>query len=70
MINVGEETGAVSNSIKNTGIIYEKELKQYVANIMSALEPIIIVVVGGMVGVIVLAIMMPFFELGKVAKNL
>ena len=70
MINVGEETGAVSNSIKNTGIIYEKELKQYVANIMSALEPIIIVFVGGMVGVIVLAIMMPFFELGKVAKNL
>ncbi len=54
MINVGEETGAVSNSIKNTGIIYEKELKQYVANIMSALEPIIIVVVAGMVGVIVL----------------
>ena len=70
MINVGEETGAVSNSIKNTGIIYEKELKQYVANIMSALEPIIIVVVGAMVGTIVLAIMMPFFELGKVAKNL
>ena len=64
------ENGTVSNSINNTGIIYEKEHMQYVANIMSALEPIIIVFVGGMVGVIVLAIMMPFFELGKVAKNL
>lgn len=31
MINVGEETGAVSNSIKNTGIIYEKELKHMLA---------------------------------------
>lgn len=70
MINVGEETGTISESIKSTGVIYEKELKQFVANIMAALEPFIIVFVGGMVGTIILAIMMPFFELGKVAKNL
>lgn len=70
MINVGEETGTISDSIKATGVIYEKELKQFVSNLMAALEPFIIVFVGSIVGTIVLAIMMPFFELGKVAKNL
>lgn len=37
---------------------------------MTALEPLIIVFVGFMVGTIVLAIMLPFFNLGKVAKKL
>ncbi len=37
---------------------------------MAALEPLIIVFVGFIVGTIILAIMMPFFKLGQVAKKM
>lgn len=49
---------------------YTKELKRFIANLMSALEPFIIVFVGALVGTIIIAIMLPFFQLAKVAKNL
>jgi type IV pilus assembly protein PilC len=70
MVSVGEETGTIGKSISKVGENYSRELRRYIANIMAALEPIIIVLVGAIVGVIILAIMMPFFQLGKVAKSL
>lgn len=70
MINVGEETGTLGASIFKVGQNYQKELRRYIANIMTALEPLIIVFVGFIVGVIVLSIMLPFFNLGKVASKL
>jgi type IV pilus assembly protein PilC len=45
---------------------YEKEIDGIVKNMSSLLEPIVIIVVGGIVGVIILAIMMPFFNMAKV----
>ncbi|MDD2745626.1 MAG: type II secretion system F family protein [Candidatus Gracilibacteria bacterium] len=70
MVNVGEETGTLGSSIYKVGQNYQKELRRFIANIMAALEPIIIVFVGAIVGVIVLSIMLPFFNLGKVASKL
>lgn len=70
MVNVGEETGTLGVSIYKVGQNYQKELRRFIANIMTALEPLIIVFVGFIVGVIVLSIMLPFFNLGKVASKL
>lgn len=70
MVNVGEETGTLGTSIYKVGQNYQKELRRFIANIMAALEPLIIVFVGAIVGVIVLSIMLPFFNLGKVASKL
>lgn len=67
MVNVGEETGTIGSSVYKVGQNYQKELRRFIANIMTALEPLIIVFIGFIVGIIVLAIMLPFFELGKVA---
>jgi type II secretory pathway component PulF len=36
----------------------------------SMMEPIVIVIVGALVGTIIIGIMMPFFSMGEVAKNL
>lgn len=70
MVSVGEETGTIGKNIEKVGMNYTKELKRFIANLMAALEPFIIVFVGFLVGTIIIAIMLPFFQLAKVAKNL
>lgn len=70
MVSVGEETGTIGKNIEKVGINYSKELKRFISNLMTALEPFIIVFIGALVGTIIIAIMLPFFQLAKVAKNL
>lgn len=70
MINVGEQTGntnSVLDKVKNT---YSEKVSNTVKNLSTLLEPIMIILVGGMVAVFLLAIMLPFFGLGKVARGL
>jgi len=70
VVSTGEETGTLSGSLQKIGHNYNGELKRYIENMSSMMEPIIIVIVGILVGTIVVAIMLPFFEMGKVAQNL
>jgi len=70
VVSTWEETGTLSWSLQKIGVNYNGELKRYIWNMSSMMEPIIIVIVGILVGTIVVAIMLPFFEMGKVAKNL
>lgn len=69
MVNVGEETGTISKTIQKVGANYQKEIKRYIGNLMTMLEPFIIVFIGAIVGTIVVAIMLPFFNLAKVAQK-
>jgi len=68
VVSTWEETWSLSTSLKKVWDNYNWELKRYIWNMSSMMEPIIIVIVGALVGTIVVAIMMPFFEMGKVAK--
>jgi type IV pilus assembly protein PilC len=70
VVSTWEETWSLSESLKKVGANYNWELKRYIWNMSSMMEPIIIVIVWALVGTIVVAIMLPFFEMGKVAKNL
>ena len=70
VVNTWEETGTLSPSLQKIWKNYNWELKRYIWNMSSMMEPIIIVIVGILVGTIVVAIMMPFFEMWQVAKNL
>lgn len=70
VVNTWEETWTLSESLKKIWSNYDKELKRTIANLSASLEPVIIVLVWGLVWVIVVWIMQPFFELWKVAKNL
>ncbi len=70
VVSTGEETGTLSASLQKVWENYNNELKRYISNMSSMMEPIIIVLVGALVGTIVVAIMLPFFEMGEVAKNL
>jgi type IV pilus assembly protein PilC len=63
MIAVGEQTGALDQMLNKVADFYEEETDIAVASLTSALEPIMMVGIGGMVGVVLIAMYLPIFEL-------
>jgi type IV pilus assembly protein PilC len=63
MIGVGESTGALDAMLSKIADFYEDEVDEAVANLMSLLEPVIIVFLGTTIGGIVIAMYMPLFTL-------
>ncbi len=70
IVNTWEETWTLVDSLERIGDNYNRELKRYVANMSAMMEPFIIVIVWALVWVIVVAIMLPFFAMWEVAKDL
>jgi type IV pilus assembly protein PilC len=70
VVNTWEETWSLSSSLRRICNNYSLELKRYIWNLSSMMEPVIIVIVGSLVGTIVIAIMLPFFEIWKVVQQL
>jgi type IV pilus assembly protein PilC len=62
MIGVGEETGALDSMLAKVADFYEDEVDTAVKALTSILEPIMIVLVGGIVGFIVIAMYLPLFK--------
>jgi len=62
MIGVGEETGALDAMMTKIADFYESEVEASVKALTSILEPVMIVVVGGIVGFIIIAMYMPMFQ--------
>jgi type IV pilus assembly protein PilC len=63
MIDVGEETGELDKMLLKVADNYEEEVDVAVASLVSLLEPIMVVVLGGIVGFIVIALFMPLVQL-------
>jgi type IV pilus assembly protein PilC len=63
MIGVGEETGALDNMLAKIADFYEDQVDASVKALTSILEPIMLVVVGGIVGFIVISMYLPLFKL-------
>jgi type IV pilus assembly protein PilC len=63
MVTVGEETGQLEQMLSKIADFYEAEVDAKVKALTSLLEPLMIAVVGGMVGVIVIAMYLPIFAL-------
>ncbi|MCA9582588.1 MAG: type II secretion system F family protein [Myxococcales bacterium] len=63
MIGVGEQTGALDQMLNKIADFYEEEVDLAVAALTSLLEPLMMVVIGGMVGFILIAMYMPIFDL-------
>ncbi|MBN3882336.1 MAG: type II secretion system F family protein [Nostoc sp.] len=62
MISIGEETGELDGMLMKVADFYEDEVEQAVKAMTSILEPVMIVVLGGMVGTILLAMYLPMFK--------
>ena len=62
----GEETSALESLLARAGALMETELDDRVNGLSSLLEPLIIVVLGGLIGGILVAMYLPIFRLGQV----
>ncbi len=63
MIRLGEETGRLDQVLKKLTSFYSREIENMVGNLVSLIEPIIMVVMGIAVGVMVAAIILPMYNL-------
>jgi type IV pilus assembly protein PilC len=65
MVSSGEESGALDSMLNKVGDFYEDEVDNSISNLSTLLEPIIIVVLGVIICLILIALYMPFFSIGK-----
>lgn len=68
MLAVGEETGAVDTMLEDVAEFYQREVEYDIKNLSSAIEPIMIVLIGGMVLVLALGVFLPMWNLSAVAR--
>ena len=61
MVGVGEETGALDAMLSKIADFYDSEVEAAVKALTSIMEPVMIILVGGIVGVIVISMYMPLF---------
>ena len=66
MCAIGEESGSIDHMLGKAADFYEAEVDDMVAGISSLMEPIIIVVLGTVIGGIVVSMYLPIFKLGQV----
>ena len=62
MVGVGEETGAVDSMLAKIADFYDDEVEAAVKALTSIMEPVMIIFVGGIVGVIVVSMYLPLFN--------
>ena len=63
MVDVGEETGALDNMLYKVADVYDEEVAVLVESLINLLEPLMVVVLGLIVGFIVIALFMPLVKL-------
>ncbi len=63
MVGVGEETGALDQMLDRVAEFYEEQVEASVKTLTSILEPIMIIVIGSIVGFIVISMYLPLFEI-------
>ncbi len=68
MVSVGEETGTLDEMLQKVYLYYEEEIDNTVKNLTTMIEPIIIVVLGGIIGFLVVAMYLPIFKIGETIK--
>jgi type IV pilus assembly protein PilC len=68
MVSVGEETGSLDTMLSKIADFYEDQVDAAVKALTSILEPVMIVIVGGMVGFIVISMYLPLFKVYDAIK--
>ncbi|MBW8721256.1 MAG: type II secretion system F family protein [Polaromonas sp.] len=66
MCSIGEESGSIDHMLGKAADFYEAEVDEMVAGLSSLMEPIIIVILGTLIGGIVVSMYLPIFKLGSV----
>lgn len=62
----GEESGKVDELLRKAAEFYEQEIKNTVDSLASIIEPVLIIILGGIVGSILICLYLPVFSMGKI----
>jgi type IV pilus assembly protein PilC len=66
MVAIGEESGALDSMLAKVADFYEAEVDDAVDNMTALMEPMIMVILGGLIGTLVIAMYLPIFKMGAV----
>lgn len=66
MVMIGEESGALDDMLAKVATIYEQQVDDAVDNLSALLEPMIMVIIGTLVGGLIVSMYLPIFQLGNV----
>lgn len=69
MTATGEETGQLDHMLTRTAEFYEQRVTATVDGLSSLVEPIAIVLLGGIIGTMLLALYLPIFNLGQAMRS-
>ena len=65
MIQVGEETGTMEKVLAEVSNFYETEIEDTIKNLSSIIEPILVMVIGAVVGVLAVGLILPIYNIGQ-----
>jgi type IV pilus assembly protein PilC len=65
MTAIGEESGALDAMLSKVADFFEQEVDEAVESLSSLMEPMIMVILGGLIGGIVIAMYLPIFKMGQ-----
>jgi len=68
MVGAGEESGKLGEVLDEVSGYYAKQLREAIKTVTSMIEPIMIVIMGSIVGFIAMAIILPIFKLSTLVK--
>ena len=68
MINVGEDTGALDAMLDKISDFYDQEVESMTESLTALIEPVMIAVLGGIVGSMIIALYMPMFKIYELVK--
>ena len=68
MVMIGEESGSLDNMLNKVANIYEMQVDDAVDGLSSLIEPIMMVVIGTIVGGLIVAMYLPIFQMGKIVS--
>lgn len=66
MVSIGEESGSLDTMVEKVAEYYEREVDEAVNNLSALMEPLIMVILGTLIGTIVVAMYLPIFKMGSV----
>ena len=70
MIHIGEEAGSTEEMLNKLADYYEEEVEMAVQSLMAAMEPMIIIVLAGIVGILLAAVMLPMVNMYSALDNM
>jgi len=63
MVGVGEETGSLEETLNYLALFYEEEVDNTTKNLSTVIEPLLLITIGSMVGLVAMAILSPIYEI-------